>query len=185
MILKRALPILTSAALFACGAPSDEPVEPVDTSVESAAAGIRILAVPEPFVVEANDGNGLLLTTPSLPGSGSVMITMSDEYPTGLNIIEAVTEELANFEALPEGASFGQTQLVAPIGTIYMARGRYLSGETETEELKAMLAHPWGNRLLSFAYSYPAGEDTAERGGQLMELLGEVEPLDPPAAESP
>jgi hypothetical protein len=172
-------------ALFACGAPTEETLEPVDKSIESTAAGIRIVTLPDPFVVEANDDNGLLLRTPTLPGSGSVLITMSDVYPTGLNIIKVVTEELSNFEALPEGTSFGQNQLIAPIGTVYVARGRYLSGETQIEELKAMLAHPWGNRLLTLAYTYPATEDTAERPGHLMDLLGEVEPLDQPAVDSP
>ena len=156
-----------------------EPAEPPPAeSVESVSAGIRISALPIAFEVAANDPDTLRLTAPSLAGPNGVTITLSDEYPGGLNIFDAVKQEMANFEALPEGRSFGQTQLVAPIGLTYMARGRYQRDGAQVEELKAMLAHPWGNRLLTVAYAYPAGTDTSERGAQLMELLGEMEAME-------
>jgi hypothetical protein len=166
-------------ALVACRpAPAPAPEPAVAESVESAAAGVRVAALPEGVRVAANDAGGLRLTVASENGDGTMTVTSSDVYATGLNIIDAVEAEMAAFEARPEGRSFGQTKMVAPIGLTYMARGRYLAEGAEVEELRALLAHPWGNRLLTLSYVYPAGTDTSERGALLMEVLGEMEALD-------
>lgn len=171
------IPILI-LSMSGCQAAEETPEPAPAESVESVSAGVRITALPDVFDVAGNDSDALRLTASSLPGPNSVTITLSDEYPSGLNILDAVKQEMSNFEALPEGRSFGQTQLVAPIGLTYMARGRYERDGAQVEELKAMLAHPWGNRLLAVAYAYPAGTDTSERGAQLMELLGEMEAIE-------
>lgn len=174
--------VALGAAVFFAACEAEPPAtEPEPVSVESSAAGIRIAALPEAFAVSTNDSDGLGLGAASMPGPSSVSVTLSEEYQDGLNIVEAVQLVLDDFAARPAGESFGQTQLVAPIGLAYMARGRYEIDGAAVEELRAMLAHPWGNRLLSVAYTYPAGSDSSERGAQLMELLGEIEPLDPPA----
>ena len=173
--------LLATTVLTGCQA-AEPPSEPaVPESVESAAAGVRIAALSEGFEVAANDAAGLRLTVASEAGDGTLTVTMSDEYEQGLNIIDAVETQMAAFEARPEGRSLGQTKMVAPIGLTYMARGRYLVEGTEVEELRAMLAHPRGNRLLTVSYVYPAGAETSERGAQLMEVLGEMEALDEPA----
>jgi len=163
--------------LVACQpAPEQDTVETPPTGVEVASAGVSVGALPGLFSVAVNDAERFELDVPSLPGS-RVRITLSDDHPSGLNIVEAVRQELAAFETLPDGVSFGQTQLVAPIGLTYMVRGRYAADDGAVEELRALVAHPWGNRLLTLAYRYPASDDTSERGGQLMELLGELEAL--------
>ena len=149
-------------------------------TIEAGAAGVRVVALPEVFEVSSNDDAGLTLAAPSLPGPSALTVTLSPRYEQGLNIVEAVELTMAEFAALPGGRSFGQTQLVAPLGLAYMARGRYQVDGESVEELRALLAHPWGNRLLTLSYIYPLGEDTSERGGQLMELLGEMEALEAP-----
>lgn len=164
---------------MACGGPAEEPAEPAGPALESPVAGIRLLSIPEPFELATNDPAGPVLTVPESAGGGTVRITLSEEHPDGLNIVEAAKQEMADFEAMPDGESFGQTKLMAPIGLTYMLRGRYTSGDAPTEELRAMVAHPWGNRLLTVSYVYPLGDDTQQRGEQLMALLGEIEALDP------
>ncbi len=164
---------------MACGGPAEEPAEPAGPALESPAAGIRLLSIPEPFELATDDPAGPVLTVPESAGGGTVRITLSGEHPDGLNIIEAAKQEMADFEAMQNGESFGQTKLMAPIGLTYMLRGRYASGGTPSEELRAMVAHPWGNRLLTLSYVYPLGDDTQQRGEQLMALLGEIEALDP------
>ena len=174
-----ALPILL--LLASCQTGGDEPAAaPPSQTVESVAAGVRIAALPTVFEIASNGPDELVLTAPTSATPNSLTVTLSDVYPGGLNIIDAVEQALDGFRDLPAGQSFGQTQLVAPIGLTYMARGRYEVDGVGVEELKAMLAHPWGNRLLTIAYAYPAGTDTSDRAAQLMELLGEMEPLPPP-----
>ena len=174
-----ALPVIL--LLAACQTGGEQPADGTALeAAESVATGVRIAALPAFFEIASNDPEGLVLTAPALAGPNKVTITLSDVHPDGLNIIDAVEQALDNFNTLPAGQSFGQTQLVAPIGLTYMARGRYEVDGVGVEELKAMLAHPWGNRLLTIAYIYPVGTDTSDRGAQLMELLGEIEPLPAP-----
>jgi hypothetical protein len=101
-------------------------------------------------------------------------VTLGEVVGAGINIFETVEEQLTSFTELPEGASFGQTQLMAEIGLAFMLRGRYQVAGNPVEELRIILVHPVGNRLLTASYIYPLGDDTSERGQQLMELLGEM-----------
>lgn len=171
--------------LAACQSAPDEPAaETAMPSVEAVSAGIRVVELPSPFRVVVNEPDRFELDSPTHPGS-RVRVTLGGSQSSGLNIVEIVKQELAAFEALPDGESFGQTQLVAPIGLAYMVRGRHSAEGATVEELKALVVHPWGNRLLTVAYSYPAGDDTSERGGELMELLGEIEALEAASDAAP
>lgn len=166
-------------ALGACGSEPIAPPVPTDTSLVAPSALVRLATTPEVFEVTANDAEQLEFSAPSLPGPSRVTISLGDTEATGINIFERVEQQLASFTELPSGSSFGQTQLVAPIGLIFMLRGRFEEDDREIEELRAILVHPVGNRLLTISYQYPAENDTAERGQQLMELLGEIEELKP------
>ena len=165
-------------AFGACGSEPAAPPAAADTSLTAPSVLLRLTATPEVFELAANDAERLEFTAPSLAGPSTMTITLGDPETGGLNILEHLEQQLASFRELPEGVSFGQTQLVAPIGLTFMLRGRYREAEREVEELRAILVHPASNRLLTISYRYPAGEDTAERGRQLMELLGEMEPLE-------
>ena len=174
--------IASSTIILALGACGSEPIAPpvsTDTSLVAPSARVRLATTPEIFEVAANDAERLEFTAPSLPGPSRVTITLGEIETAGINIFERVEQQLASFNELPSGSSFGQTQLVAPIGLIFMLRGRFEEDDREVEELRAILVHPVGNRLLTISYRYPAGNDTAERGQQLMELLGEIEDLKP------
>lgn len=177
--------LLATALLLAACQAQQETTEPQSAvrSVLAVSAGVRIAELPESFEVTANDTERFELAALP-PTEGSVVFTLGDTQAGGVNIVETVKAELAAFASLPDGQSFGQTQLVAPIGLTYMARGRYSRDDVSMEELKALVVHPWGNRLLSVEYVYPAGEDTSDRGAQLMELLGEIEALKEPTTEA-
>ena len=43
------------------------------------------------------------------------------------------------------------------------------------EETLILLIHPAGNRLLTIAYRYPAGDDSAARVEQLIDVLSYLE----------
>ena len=176
--LSLSLALALVVALGACASEPETPPVAADTSLSAPAILLHLTAVPAVFEVETNDEEGLSLSAASLPGPSSVGITLGEYEPGGINIFERVEEQLASFTELPGGSSFGQTQLVAPIGLTFMLRGRYTDGDQELEELRAILVHPAGNRLLTASYSYPVGDDTTERGQQLMELLGEMEPIE-------
>lgn len=184
--LRRFVPVTLSLslalllALTGCAPGTDEAQEPGAAAIENEAVGVRLLAVPEPFELVSDDADGVVLEVVDRAAGGTVRITLSEVYEGGLNIVEAVKTGLAEFQAMPDGESFGQTQLMAPIGLTYMLRGRYTAEGTPTEALRAIVAHPWGNRLLTVAYTYPRGDDTKERGEQLMGLLGEIEALPEP-----
>ena len=176
---------LLATTLVSCQGGEPVAETPPQRALESTAVGVHISDLPTVFEIATNGDDGLRLHAPSLAGPSTMVVTLSGEYPSGLNLIDAVQQELDNYDTLPEGQQFGQTQLIAPIGLTYMARGRYQEEDSQVEELKALLVHPWGNRLLSLTYSYPLGTDTAERGAQLMELLGAMEPLEEPAESEP
>lgn len=176
--------LLIASTLGACASETEAPAAPADTSFDAPSALVHVAATPEVFAVETNDAESLRLSAPGLPGPSEVNVTLGEVVAGGINIFEAVEEQMATFTEMPEGASFGQTQLVADIGLTFMLRGRYLVEGNQAEELRMILVHPAGNRLLTISYVYPLGEDTAERGQQLMELLGEMSSLEPEAAEA-
>jgi hypothetical protein len=179
--------LLTALALGACSAEPEAASTAGDTSFDAPSALLHLAATPEAFEVETNDAETLTLTAPGLPGPSTVTVTLGELVEGGINIYEAVEEQLASFTELPEGASFGQTQLMADLGLAFMLRGRYQIEGNPVEELRIVLVHPVGNRLLSAGYVYPLGDDTSERGQQLMELFGEMSSLEPagePAAEA-
>jgi hypothetical protein len=178
-----ALIVMAMLALTACQTtPEETAVATTTESVVAEAAGVSIALLPEGFAVVTNDPKRFEMAADPATG-GSVSIVLGETEPSGVNIVEAVKSEIAAFEALPDGQSFGQNQLIAPIGLTYVVRGRYTAAAGTTEELRALVVHTWGNRLLTVVYGYPLGDDTSERAAQLMELLGEIEPLDEPGAE--
>jgi len=186
----RTLTSLACSATFvlafgACASEPAAPPTPADTSITAPSVLLRLAAIPEVFELAANDAEQLEFTAPSLPGPSTMTITLGDPEPGGLNILEHLEQQLDRFSELPEGVSFGWKQLSAPLGLTFLVRGRYQEGGREIEEFRAILVHPAGNRLLTMSYRYPASEDTVERGLQLMELLGEMEPLEQEQEQAP
>lgn len=151
--------------------------------VENPALGIALAAVPQPFEVEANQGETLRLTAPGPNGPGVLEFAVGP-VETAVNLVEAVKARKAEFEARPEGEYLGNRELVTPFGTAFTARGTYTAGGATVEETWIYAVHPSAERKLTLTYTYPTGE-SKERVDQLLAILGEVEGLGAPGgAES-
>lgn len=142
--------------------------------VENAALGIAIAPLPPPFTVADNQGETLRLTVDGNAERGEVEFNLGPPQPRGINLVDEATGRKAYFEIRPGGSFSGNQEIVAPIGPVYTARGRYDAGGGSVEELWAMSVLPGTDRLLSIVYRYPAGDDSQQRGQQFLELLGNL-----------
>lgn len=183
--------VLTALALIAagCGGPAPVPEPAAPQRVENSSLGVALASIPEGFRLEANaegeEARIVLVRKPELP-PGTAVVEVGPEQRAGVNLVAEVNTQKAHIESLPEGNFQGQTELMGPTGTAYLTRGRY-RGETgaEIEEMRVLTLHPSYpevKRLLTLTYTYELSGDTKDRGQQMLELLGEVEPL---AAQSP
>jgi hypothetical protein len=171
------------------GGPAQEPVPAAPQRVENASLGVALASIPEGFRLEANpegeEARIVLVRKPELP-PGTAVVEVGPEQQAGVNLVAEVNAQKEHIESLPEGNFQGQTELMGPTGTAYLTRGRY-RGETgaEVEEMRVSTLHPnypEVKRLLTLTYTYELSGDTKDRGQQMLELLGEVEPL---AAQPP
>ncbi len=94
--------LLAVAVLVGCQA-AEEPAAPEPESLVADGAGVLVAALPTGFSVASNDSQGLRLAVAPEAGGGELAVSMSPVFPGGLNIIEAVETEMANFESRPGG----------------------------------------------------------------------------------
>lgn len=139
--------------------------------IENSALAISISTIPNPFHLESNEGESLILTS---PGSGHLEFHVGSIEESGINLVNQVKLRKAAFEALPGGTYLGNTELVTQIGTAFSARGSYDSDHGKVEEIWIYALHPTSDRLLTLTYRYPAATDSQERVQQLLSVLGEV-----------
>ena len=163
----------------ACG--SRQPTSAQLVRVENPRLGIAVADVPKPFELETNQGSTLRFAS---PGSGVLWFEVGPEMTVGINLVEEVKKRKAAFEEMPDGQYFGNRELGTPIGPAYTARGAYPGTEGTVEEIWVYTLHPSSNRLLTMIYRYPSSDEAPKRAAQLMSILGEVEGLGFPAAES-
>jgi hypothetical protein len=171
---------LAATALHCAKAP--EPVVVVPERVVNQDLGIAIAELPEAFSVVTASGPTLELEAVSELGTGKVVIAAGPEERFGINLVNAVKERKALFEAAPDGQYFGNRELGTPTGTAFTARGEYAGPDGPVEETWVYSIHPAANRLLTVTYTYPPGESEA-RVNQLLLLLGEIEAAEAPAPE--
>jgi hypothetical protein len=73
------------------------------------------------------------------------------------------------------GAEYmGGQELQGEFGTAFYSRGRYIDEGSLVEETAVFMIHPTGNRLLGIHYRYPAGEDSAARVEELIDVINYV-----------
>ena len=60
-------------------------------------------------------------------------------------------------------------------GVAFYSRGRFSEAGATVEETVIFLIHPTASRQLEIHYRYPAGDDSAARVEQLIEVLAELE----------
>ena len=181
MSVRIAAVALVAVGLFgaACAERTEEASTASAQRVESPALGIALADLPPPF--EVVDNGEVLRLRAGHPTGGTVEVTAA-EPEIGLNLQAEVVRRGDAFRAMPEGEYNGSRELVTPFGPAYYSRGSYAgSGGGREEQTWIFALHPSGeSRLLTLAYTYPAGEGQS-RVNELLGLLGEIEPLAAPA----
>lgn len=169
-------PLLLGLLGAACAERAEETPAAAVRRVESPALGIAIADLPADFEV-ADDAGETLRLDATHPTGGSVEVTVG-EPENGLNLQAEVVRRGDAFRAMPGGEYNGSRELGTPFGPAYYSRGSYDTADGGREEQTWIYAlHPSGeSRLLTLAYSYPAGEGQS-RVNELLGLLGEIEAL--------
>ncbi len=168
---KRFLPVLIALSVVACAGP---PPPPPDPGVENRDLDIRLGTVPDGLVVADNQGTSLELR-PADENLGGVLWFAVGPEQIGVNLVAAVKEHQAHIEGLPDGDYKGAQELQGPLGTAFYSRGRFVEKGVVEEETVILTIHPSANRLLTISYRYPAGDDSARRVEQLIDVLSYLE----------
>lgn len=168
---RKFVPVLIAMSVVACAGPQATPPDP---GIENLDLGIRLAAVPDGLVVTENQGTSLQLRPADENVGGVLWIAVGPEQ-VGVNLVEEVKAHQERIEGLPEGDYQGAQELQGPLGTAFYSRGRFVEGGALVEETVILTLHPAGDRLLSISYRYPAGDDSARRVEQLIDVLSYVE----------
>lgn len=139
------------------------------------ALDLTLDSLPSAFKVKTNKGDQFVLETtdPSLPGT--VTFSVSKPGLGGVNLVAAVKDRKAAFEAAKDGKYLGNQELMTPLGSAFTARGRYTDAQGQKiEEIWVYLLHPKGDRLLSIDYHYPVGDYARQRAQEILDLLGDI-----------
>lgn len=168
---------ISLALSLACQKEPQAVVELPADRLENAPMGLAIGALPRPFDVVAGDAAEWSFTAPGPAAPGSLTLIVGPEEDGGINLVDAIKYRKSWFEEAEGGEYHGNRELGGPYGAIFTARGTYSIDGAKVEETWAYAIHPGRNSLLSVRYTYPTGE-SGTRVDQLVELLGEIEPLD-------
>jgi hypothetical protein len=162
---------LTIVLSISCGARNPEPV---DTSITNVELGISLAAIPDGLVVAENQGAILRLQPEGEGAAGTLWFEVGPEQE-GVNLVAAVKAHQAAVEGLANGDYKGGQELQGDFGSAFYSRGRYLENNSLIEETVLFMVHPAGNRLLAAHYRYPAGDDSAARVEQLIDVVSYLE----------
>lgn len=167
--MHRRLAVVVTVALLAlsCGGPTPPP-EP--TVIQNIDLGITLSGLPDGLVLASNQGSSLELR-PSDPLQGGVLWFSVGPEQEGVNLVAAVQAHQAQMEGKVDASYKGGQELQGDFGTAFYSRGQYTEGDELVEETVIFMIHPVGNRLLSVHYRYPAGDDSAARVEQLIEVV--------------
>jgi hypothetical protein len=169
------LSLALALALLSCARPPEPPPPPPPPpGVENAELDLSLASVPESLTVAANQGRSLQLEPVDPTVGGAIWFEVGPEE-VGVNLVAAVRDHQQYIEGLPDGNYMGAQELQADFGTAFYSRGRFTEDGAALEETVIFRIHPRASRLLSIDYRYPAGDDSAERVEQLIDLLGYVE----------
>lgn len=150
------------------------PKTPPPTGVSNPDLDLSIGFLGDEWTVQSNQGNQLMLVPSGDERQGTVEFLVGPEQE-GVNLVEALKTHQDHIEGLSDGVYSGGQELTGPMGTAFYSRGRYNQGAVTLEETRILSLHPRSSRLVEMVYRYPAGEDSAARVGELIELFAEVE----------
>lgn len=173
LLATASLSLALALALLSCAQPP-EPPPPPPPGVENAELDIKLASVPEGLRVAANEGRSLRLEPADPAAGGAIWFEVGPEE-IGVNLVAAVQDHQQYIEGLPDGTYMGAQELQADFGTAFYSRGRFTEDGAAVEETVIFRIHPRASRLLSIDSRYPAGDDSAQRVEQLIDLLSYVE----------
>jgi hypothetical protein len=150
------------------------PPPPPPTGITNAELGLSIGSLGKEWALDTNNQRTLILVPSNPERRGTVEFIVGPEE-NGINLVAAVNDHRQEIEARPGGVYSGAQELSGPMGTAFYSRGRYDDGDSTLEETRLFSIHPRSSRMLQIVYRYPAGDDSSQRVGELINLLGEVE----------
>jgi hypothetical protein len=176
MAMARASAAVIILLALSCAAPSPPPAREVIQNVD---LGLELNGLPHGLAVASNQGTSLELR-PTDPAKGGVLWFSVGNEQEGVNLVTAVQDHQAQMEG-KNGADYkGAQELQGDFGSAFYSRGRYIEDGALTEETVVFMIHPAGNRLLGIHYRYPAGEDSAARVEQLIDVINYVAAIPQP-----
>ena len=139
--------------------------------------------VPQHFEVDINSGSQLELRVKDgieiadgVAKTGRMWVTVDERSDFGIDLVGIMQGQKDEFLALEGGSFSGSQQLGTPSGLAYYSRGQFDVDGARQEETRVHMVHPTENRLVTFYYRYPPGEDSGERVQELLVWVGELEP---------
>ena len=169
--MRRFFVVLFVLFSLSCAAP---PQQPESTAVENLDLGLKLAALPDGMAVLSNQGSSLELT-PSGEGEEGVLWFAVGPEQDGVNLVAAVQDHQARMEVMDEGDYKGAQELQGDFGTAFYSRGRFVDAGALVEETVVFMIHPAGTRLLAIHYRYPAGDDSAARVEELIDVVSYLE----------
>lgn len=150
------------------------PAPPPPTGVSNPELDLSISDPGDAWVIDSNLGRRLVLAPSDPERQGAIEFLVGPEE-TGINLVAAVETHRVDIENRPGGVYSGAQELTGPMGTAFYSRGRFAGADGTVEETRLLSIHPRSSRIVEMVYHYPAGDDSSERVGELIELFAEVE----------
>lgn len=170
-MMARSLCVVAVLLMLSCAGPA-QPPQP--TTIENIDLGLTLAGLPEGLVLAANQGTSLELQPADEMTDGIVWFEVGPERD-GVNLVAAVKTHQERIEGMVEGAYMGGQELQGDFGTAFYSRGRYIEQGESLEETVVFMIHPTDSRLLAIHYRYPAGDDSAARVEQLIDVVSYLE----------
>ena len=169
--------VLSLIVIPACARKVQAPAS-AGPAVMAPTLGLELAGVPNGLKLASHETGKLVLVPRKEHTGGTIVI---DELPTdaGLNLLDAVHGHQAAITARTAGQYFGAQELKGPLGTAFWSRGRYTNGGRRIEETVIFTLSPDGSRIARLRYTYPAGNDSSARVRTLLDVLGEIEAIQP------
>ena len=122
------------------------------------------------------DSEVVFITIQDAGNQGPTLNPIGPQSTTeGVNLVAAVKAHQAQMEGEPNGDYQGAQELQGDFGSAFYSRARYTDEGHPVEETVVFMIHPSGNRLLAIHYRYPAGDDSAVRVEELINVIGYIE----------
>ncbi|MDX2438491.1 MAG: hypothetical protein QNL88_15775 [Acidobacteriota bacterium] len=174
--MSRFCSLVVIALAVSCAAPIAPPESVVIQNID---LGLALSGLPDGLKLASNQGTSLELRPTDDMIGGILWFAVGPEQE-GVNLVAAVQTHQERMEGMPEADYKGGQELQGDFGTAFYSRAQYVDQDERVEETIVFMIHPAGNRLLGVHYRYPAGDDSAARVEQLIDVVSRVETVPGP-----